>query len=139
MSGVGSFDKSGIVAVAQGVVAHGRGLGHTVGLPTANIDFPAQELAIEYGVYATIIEVDGIRYRSITNIGAKPTVESSGNAGIETNIFDFDQDIYGKTVRLEIYAFLRGIMKFASLEEVKAQTEIDKRRAIEFFEAGCFR
>ena len=123
------------MATLEGEVVHGRGLGRTVGLPTANIDFPADSLGIEFGVYASIIEIDGIRHQSITNIGAKPTVENSGSTGIETNIFDFDADIYGKNVRLDVCKRLRGIRKFSSLEEVKAQTDIDRKEALLYFDS----
>ncbi|HAL18842.1 MAG TPA: FMN adenylyltransferase [Spirochaetaceae bacterium] len=128
--------KGSYLATLEGEVVHGRGLGRTVGLPTANIGFSADSLGIEFGVYASIIEIDGIRYRSITNIGSKPTVESNGSAGIETNIFDFDADIYGKKIRLDVCKRLRGIRKFSSLEEVKAQTDIDKEEALSYFRSA---
>lgn len=117
--------------VLTGEVVHGKALGRTVGMPTANLCI-AEELP-EPGVYATKIEVDGKVYDSITNIGMRPSVDESEEITVETYIFDFEEDIYGKTVKLEICSFLRTVMKFKNLEEVHKQVEKDILQAKEYF------
>lgn len=117
----------------SGVVVHGKGLGRTVGLPTANIRTEKNIASLEYGVYATIIYIGKRSFASVTNVGTRPSVDNEAMITIETNIIDFDEDIYGETVILEFYSFIRGIEKFASLEAVKKQVDKDKVYAKKLF------
>lgn len=110
----------------KGTVVHGKGLGRTVGLPTANIKSENSVDALKRGVYSTLIYIDHRKFMSVTNVGTRPSVDDSDEITIETNIIDFDEDIYDKTVKLEFYFFIRGISKFASLEDVKKQVDKDK-------------
>lgn len=110
----------------KGTVVHGKGLGRTVGLPTANIKSENSVDALKRGVYSTLIYIDHRKFMSVTNVGTRPSVDDSDEITIETNIIDFDEDIYDKTVKLEFYYFIRGISKFASLEDVKKQVDKDK-------------
>lgn len=116
----------------EGEVVHGKALGRTVGMPTANLCITSGELP-ELGVYATRIELDGCIYDSVTNIGKRPSVDESEHVTVETYILDFSGEIYGKTVRLEICKFLRPVMRFASLKAVREQVEKDILEAKKYF------
>jgi riboflavin kinase/FMN adenylyltransferase len=104
-----------------GEIVHGKHLGRTVGMPTANIKTDASLLTIPLGVYASTITVRGETYVGLTNIGTRPTVDNDAAVIVETHILDFDADIYGEIVTLEVRHFIRAIRKFDSLDEVKEQ------------------
>lgn len=110
----------------KGVVVHGKGLGRTVGMPTANLALYDGQEAPEDGVYATKVKVAGIERLGLTNIGARPTVDNENKKTIETHILDFNQDIYDEEISVEICFKIRDIIKFNSLEEVKKQVDKDK-------------
>ena len=122
-----------------GRVRKGKQLGRRIGIPTANILPEKGKLYPPTGVYATRIRVvdadmgtfhDSFRfYRGITNIGDNPTVNENGNITIETNIFDFDSDIYGKTIKIEFISYIRAEMKFAGVEALKNQMNQDIKLA----------
>ena len=115
-----------------GEVVHGKGLGRTVGMPTANLQVTMEDLPAT-GVYATRIQIDGKIYNSITNIGRRPSVDEDRNITVETYILDFHEDIYGKKVVLEICHFLRPVIRFQGLEEVREQVEKDIAEAKKYF------
>lgn len=101
----------------EGTVVHGRRLGRTIGFPTANLQ-PAPDTALPAtGVY--LGRVDG--HRAVVNIGHRPTVEGRDDAplSIEAHLMDYDGDLYGRTLRAEFLARLRGEKKFGSLAELK--------------------
>lgn len=109
----------------QGLVVKGRQLGRTIGFPTANVHLAENyKLTPSNGVYAVRIFVRGSWYKGIMNIGNRPTVEGIGITR-EVNIFDFDDDIYGEDVVVEILDFIRKETKFNGLEELKAQIKAD--------------
>ncbi len=112
-----------------GEVVHGKALGRTVGMPTANIKVCDESLLPECGVYATRIKVGEETYLAVTNIGLRPTVDNEQQVTVEAHILDFDQDIYGQVVELEVHKFLRPIQKFGSLEEVLKQVKKDIEEA----------
>ena len=111
--------------VLTGKVVHGKALGRTVGMPTANIEVQDTSLLPECGVYATRISVGDKTYKAVTNIGLRPTVDNEPQITVEAHILDFEGDIYGENVVLEVHRFLRPIQKFGSLEEVHAQVKKD--------------
>ena len=115
--------------VLTGKVIHGKALGRTVGMPTANIEVTNKNLLPESGVYATRIKVGDETYLAVTNIGLRPTVDNEQQVTVEAHILDFDQDIYGQAVELEVHKFLRPIQKFGSLEEVQQQVKRDIEEA----------
>jgi riboflavin kinase/FMN adenylyltransferase len=78
-----------------------------------------------YGVYASETEVGGVRHRSITNIGIRPTVRDDDTVTAETNIIDFDEDIYGQQAFVELLHFIRPERKFDSVESLMAQMKKD--------------
>ena len=106
-------------------VTYGRQLGSSYGIPTANLTLPQGKLIVPDGVYATRTRIDGNVYPSITNVGTNPTVSTGCKKTIETNIFDFDKDIYGKSITVDFYERIRGEIKFNSIDELKEQIEKD--------------
>ena len=108
--------------VLSGTVVHGRELGRTLGTPTANLRIPEGIIAPAFGVYASrAILPDGETHPAVTNVGIRPTV-NQGAAGltVEPWILDYRGDLYGKTIRLELYKRLRPERKFGSVDELRA-------------------
>ncbi len=99
-------------------VVHGRKLGRQLGTPTINQYFPDYFLIPAYGVYASVTEIDGKKYASVTNIGVKPTVGSQKPLS-ETWIPDFSGDLYGKHIRVSLISYMRKECKFDSIEQLK--------------------
>lgn len=106
-------------------------------MPTANIVPNAEKLVPPNGVYASRIHIDGKIYSGITNVGYKPTIGDKNEKGIETFIFDFDENIYGKTIEVELHAYERGEQKFTSLKELQSQMQRDCLFSKEYFKATC--
>lgn len=117
-----------------GKVIHGKALGRTVGMPTANISVADYKIIPPESVYATLLEVDQAKELALTNIGRRPSVDNDNYTTIESHILDFGKDIYDRTVRLEIYKKIRGVIKFSSLEQVKAQVEQDIAKTRDFLQ-----
>jgi riboflavin kinase/FMN adenylyltransferase len=113
----------------RGPVVHGRERGRKIGFPTANIASRTEMLPPD-GVYATRLVLPGGAYPSITNIGMRPTFAEPERT-IEANIFDFDRDIYGAEVKLELVERIRGERKFDSADALAAQISADLKRARE--------
>ena len=111
--------------VISGTVIHGRGRGRQMGIPTANIDTTECKVMPPIGVYASYATVDGVRYRGITNVGRRPTVDDDKDITIETYILDFDRDIYGERIEVSLEIYLRGLHKFDSIDELVAQLRYD--------------
>lgn len=103
----------------SGEVLHGRKIGRTIGMPTTNIIPPSNKLLPPCGVYASKTIIKGQAYPGITNIGYKPTVGSDKEKGVETYIFDYNKELYGETIDVELYTFERPEFKFTSLEELR--------------------
>lgn len=129
----------------SGLVMEGRKLGRTIGYPTANLQVADPEKLIPGdGVYAVEVEIaapnedpgikDGSgttrRYKGMMNIGMRPTVNGT-NRTIEVNIFDLNEDLYGRILRIFLKKHLRGEQKFAGLDALKEQLARDKENALE--------
>lgn len=110
----------------KGTVVHGLENGRKINFPTANIDPSFNYPILNNGVYATYITINNIKYSSMTNIGTHPTIDQLSKSSIETNIFDFNQDIYNQDVKLEFVKKIRDEIKFASLDQLKSQLNKDK-------------
>lgn len=108
-----------------GIVEHGKKLGRTIGMPTVNLMPPTEKLLPPNGVYYSEVELDGQIYRGITNIGRKPTVSTEDRIGVETFLYDFAQDVYGKQITVSLLSFKRPEQKFESVDELKAQMAKD--------------
>ena len=109
-----------------GVVIHGKQLGRTIGIPTANLTYPEKLLKMPYGVYACRVQVDGRNYTAMTNIGVRPTVSGEG-VTVESHLLDFSGDLYGKNMEIWFYDFLRPEYKFSDLSDLQKQVEKDKK------------
>ena len=107
-----------------GEIIHAKGLGKKMGYPTANLKLIDNFVIPRYGVYDTDIIINGERFKASTNIGTNPTVEHDG-IKIEAHILDFDRDIYGEIVDLELLDFVRPELKFDSIEELFDQIAKD--------------
>ena len=116
-----------------GPVVHGFERGRTIGFPTANISVAADRALPALGVYATRVHVAGKHYVGATNIGRRPTFDF-GHISIETHLLDFEGDIYGERMELDIVHRLRGESAFASIDELKAQIArdvVEARQAVQ--------
>lgn len=113
-----------------GRIGHGRGDGHKLGFPTANMQIPDILMLPAPGVYAAdAILSDGERKRAVVNIGVAPTIEPGLPLTVEVHIADFDKDIYGDTLRIEFLRRLRNEKRFQSLDSLKSQIAADIREA----------
>ena len=110
--------------VVEGTVAHGRQLGRELGFPTANLSVPA-DFPLPDGVYRSRVEVGGRRYDAMSNLGCNPTV-GGGERRLETHLFDFAGELYGQSLRVELFERIRGERTFATVEELRAQIAADK-------------
>lgn len=108
----------------EGVVVHGRSVGHTFGMPTANIIFPQDKLLPSCGVYATVASIADKQFTAVTNIGSKPTF-GDNNLSIETMIEGLNHDIYGEKLVLKFVKRIRDIKKFSSPKELAEQVHKD--------------
>lgn len=106
--------------ILTGTVISGRHLGRTLGIPTANLSVSEGILVPKFGVYAARAVFDGQTRPAVVNIGVRPTVDGH-TVTVEPWILDFDGDLYGHTLRLELTDFLRPEQKFASLEALKSE------------------
>ena len=118
----------------SGTVIHGRERGRKIGFPTANLE-PATECIPPDGVYATRLVLADGAHGSITNIGMRPTFGEPARS-FEAHIFDFDRDIYGAKVRLDLLERIRGERKFESGAALAAQIAEDLKRAREIVAAA---
>ena len=122
----------------DGLVVEGNKLGRTIGYPTANLHIASEEKLIPSdGVYAVRVTIGDANqvYDGMMNIGVRPTIDGKKRV-VEVNIFDFDADIYGAQVKVELYYYLRGEVKFEGLEGLKTQLLKDKNKAATLLEAA---
>ncbi|MBP5192374.1 MAG: bifunctional riboflavin kinase/FAD synthetase [Eubacterium sp.] len=108
-----------------GTVADGKKLGRSLGYPTLNLQFPENKILPRLGVYSSVTVIGDDTYNSITNVGRRPSVDDGDEVNIETFIYDFNDDIYGREVSVKLTHFLRDERKFESLEALKDQIAID--------------
>lgn len=124
--------------VVDGVVEHGRGLGHKLLFPTTNLVPPETKLMPPNGVYVTSSRFGDREYQGITNVGYKPTV-GERFLGVETYLFDCQKDLYGKKCSVSFKKYLRPEKKFFSIELLKEQMQRDIQRGKEYFEENPIR
>ena len=108
----------------SGEVIHSKKLGRTIGFPTANISINKNMIVPKVGIYATKVYVNGEIYYGATNVGYNPTVNGD-TLSIETNILEFNKDIYGKVITIEFLERIRDEKKFNGIEELKNQLQKD--------------
>lgn len=109
----------------QGEVIHGAKLGRSIGFPTLNIQVPKLKVMPPRGVYICSIVIDGNRYYGMGNLGCKPTVSTSVEDLLEVHVLDYDEDTYGKVVKVEFIKYLRIEQKFEDLNKLMQQIRID--------------
>jgi riboflavin kinase/FMN adenylyltransferase len=114
----------------EGIVQKGDQVGRSIGFPTANVPPPAELVALPDGIYASLAwtPTDGGIHPAMTYIGTRPAL-NTGQRVIETHLFDFDGNLYGKPLVTEFVQYLRPDAHFASVEQVIAQLEQDERTA----------
>lgn len=120
----------------SGKVIRGKSLANTIGFPTANVAVDSN-ICIKNGVYISLTYIDSEVYQSITNIGYTPTVKNDFKV-METNIFGFYGNIYGKTIRVEFLEFLREEAKFSSVEELKERVFEDICKSKKYFNKNIY-
>lgn len=112
----------------SGNVVHGKKLGRTIGIPTANLKVNnADKLIPGKGVYFVGVEVEGFKGFGMMNIGTNPTVDNTPELKLEVNIFNFSDDIYNKQVKVEFKERIRDEKKFNSIEELIAAIKNDEK------------
>lgn len=111
-----------------GRVEHGKQLGRTINFPTANIIPEAVKLLPPNGVYRTKVVINGEKFDSITNVGVNPTVESGKKIKVETNILDYEGDVYGEIIQVLFFDFIRPERTFSNMEELKQQIQRDTEK-----------
>ncbi|MBR4839657.1 MAG: riboflavin biosynthesis protein RibF [Paludibacteraceae bacterium] len=111
----------------KGTVVDGYKLGRQLGYPTANIELSYDKKCVpDVGVYAVKVRLEGTIYEGMLYIGNRPTIANGEHPSIEVNLFDFDQDIYGKELEIVFIDRIRKQMKFPDTDSLKAQIAKDK-------------
>lgn len=108
-----------------GTVLHGKALGRKLGMPTVNLLPESDKLLPPRGVYYSEVCYKGRKYPAISNIGYKPTVSEEKILGVESYLYDFEEEIYGEDIEVGLLAFKRPEMCFESVESLKIQMETD--------------
>lgn len=120
----------------RGRVVHGDQLGRRLGFPTANIELRRENIPVQ-GVFAvTMSGISAEAWPGVANIGIRPTVTGNRRAMLETHLFDFAGDLYGRRVEVHLHHKLRDEMRFAGLEDLKEQIARDAAAARGYFAAG---
>ncbi len=114
----------------EGVICHGNELGRTMGIPTINQTPAESKLLPPFGVYYSRVEIEGKEYTGMTNIGRKPTISRQEHPGqppitVETYLYDFDGDLYGKEAVTKLLTYRRPERKFSGMEELQRTMEAD--------------
>ncbi|MFN7947998.1 MAG: bifunctional riboflavin kinase/FAD synthetase [Blastocatellia bacterium] len=116
----------------EGVVVEGRKVGRQISFPTANLEIQNRVIPAD-GVYVTLALVGDTWHRSVTNIGHRPTLVGDEESKVEAHLLDFDEDLYGQTIRVRLLHRLRGEKKFSGIDELRAQIASDRDRAVRYF------
>lgn len=115
----------GMPYTVGGEVLHGNALGRKLGMPTVNLLPEKEKLLPPKGVYYSKVLYKGKTYAAISNIGCKPTVSQEECIGVETYLYDFQEQIYGEKIEVSLLEFKRAEMRFQNVEELKRQMELD--------------
>ncbi len=118
----------------RGPVVKGHERGRAMGFPTANIAVTPDRALPAFGVYVTRAHVEGRSYMAATNVGVNPTFDDA-RPSVETYLLDFEGDLYGRELRIEVLHRLRGEAKFSSIEELTAAIAADVQAARDYFAA----
>jgi len=114
-------------------IVHGKHLGRTIGLPTANQTFPEGHIIPRCGIYSSSVEIDGKVFMGVTNVGSRPTFENCAAINSETHIIDFDGILYDKSIKISFYKRIRDEIRFSSADELCAQVSQDIKSTRKYF------
>jgi len=113
----------------SGKVKEGKKLGRTIGFPTANISIlDADKITPKNGVYAVKVSINDLTFNGMLNIGVNPTVSTTLQLKMEVHLFDFNQEIYGKDIKVSFINRIRDEQKFSGIDALKNQLELDKQQ-----------
>lgn len=115
-----------------GKVIHGDKLGRRLGFPTANLETQAYKLIPGNGVYIVKVFLENEIFKGLLSIGTRPTVTNSNEKRVEVYLMDFDREIYGETLKIEVLHKIRDDMKFQSVEDLVQQMNLDKNFAQDY-------
>src|SRR5690606_31951968 len=115
-----------------GRVGQGKQLGRTLGIPTANVQLRRYRSPLS-GAYVVTADVDGRALPAVANVGVRPTVHAGEQPLLEVHILDYDGDLYGQRLQVCFLEKLRDERRFASLEALQAQLQLDIQQARDFF------
>ncbi|MDO5738192.1 MAG: bifunctional riboflavin kinase/FAD synthetase [Eubacteriales bacterium] len=113
----------------QGEVREGKKLGRRLGCPTVNIQIQREQMVVAAGVYVSRVQIGDLIYEGVSNIGKNPTVDCLEDALVETFIYDFSKELYGREITVLLYEYLRPEAVFDSLDELKAAIAKDIKEA----------
>lgn len=114
----------------EGEVIHGKKIGRALGFPTANMSLQGYE-DVERGVYRSEVEIDGVKYRAMSNVGIRPSVGGK-ELLLETHVIDFSGDLYGKRLRIYLLEKLRDEKRFSSIGDLKEQLLKDYNQILSY-------
>ncbi|NLN33508.1 MAG: bifunctional riboflavin kinase/FAD synthetase [Flavobacteriaceae bacterium] len=115
-----------------GKVIHGDKLGRRLGFPTANLETQTYKLIPGNGVYIVKVFLENEIFKGLLSIGTRPTVTNSNEKRVEVYLMDFDREIYGETLKIEVLHKIRDDMKFQSVEDLVQQMNLDKNFAQDY-------
>ena len=118
----------------KGTVLHGKKIGSEINMPTANLSVPKELESLSFGVYFSKVKIGAESFKSISNLGTKPTVKEEKTVNLETFIYDFNGDLYGKEIEVTLLKFKRPERKFSSIEELSEQMHIDLKEGRDYSE-----
>ncbi len=119
----------------SGKVVHGRGVGSDIGFPTANVKPPDKyKLMPGNGVYLVSSEMEGEKIFGMANIGTRPTLTSDTAPTLEVNFFEFDEDLYEKSIKVNFTRYIRAEKKFSGADELIRQINVDKIKCLEIID-----
>ncbi len=121
-----SNEKLGYYYKITGKVVRGKQLGREIGYPTANLKMKQMVIIPKISAYATIVKIDGKLYHGMTNVGYNPTTDFREDLSVETYIFDFKEEIYGKEMCVYFISTIRDEIKFDGIEALLAQLKKDE-------------
>lgn len=111
--------------IVKGKVIHGAELGRKLGFPTANLD--AQTIECDNGVYLSVVKIDGVEYKAMTNIGLRPSVDGHTRL-LEAHIFDYEGTLYDKIIEVRLLSKIRDEQRFSSIEALQEQLKEDAEK-----------
>lgn len=117
----------------SGTVRHGNELGRKMGFPTLNLIPESEKLLPPFGVYNSLVTLEGKQYHGVTNIGRKPTVHTGDEVTVETNLLNYDNAAYGQQIKVELMEFVRPEQQFADKQQLMEQIHRDVKQAEKFF------